>query len=412
MEYFDRLGHLTSDLWRKVGFNEDCFPEIAVRAFRELPPHEWVTVEDILHWTLGRTRLPLQPNLGSAFGQPPITVFYEERFYIDVYFWMDSTTSIHQHGFNGAFSVLAGSSLHSRFEFDTEQMYGRRLKKGLLHHREMTLLTKGSAIEILSGTQFIHSLFHLERPSVTVVIRSGAPWDLPQYNYWWPYLAMEPPDAQLLTRKIQLLNMMVAQQHGDLHSLLMRYLPMEDPYSMIHLLDHGRRGYQGKNDLLRELFNMIEVSFPSLFEALPPVYIHRTNSQKLLQLRTLFHDPDMRFFLALLLNIRDPRQLRQMVLSRYPDMNPEDVILKRIRETAEASHPNQPNALDMTLTPFREKLLCLMLTRSDGDETPQKLAAEIGQGGLGDSTESLEDALKAIRSATPFKIIFSKAPST
>jgi hypothetical protein len=34
---------------------------------------------------------------------------------IEALFWVDGTTSIHQHSFSGAFQVLAGKSIHSRY---------------------------------------------------------------------------------------------------------------------------------------------------------------------------------------------------------------------------------------------------------------------------------------------------------
>ncbi|MFN2514442.1 MAG: hypothetical protein ABR568_23900, partial [Pyrinomonadaceae bacterium] len=54
--------------------------------------------------------LPHQYDVEGRFGNPPITLFAGPRFHIDVYYWLDGTTSIHQHSFTGAFQVLLGSS--------------------------------------------------------------------------------------------------------------------------------------------------------------------------------------------------------------------------------------------------------------------------------------------------------------
>ena len=45
--------------------------------------------------------LPEQMDVEAAFGNPPVTLFAGLRFHIDVYFWLDGTTEIHQHAFAG-----------------------------------------------------------------------------------------------------------------------------------------------------------------------------------------------------------------------------------------------------------------------------------------------------------------------
>jgi len=71
-----------------------------------------------------------QKNLDATFGQPPITLFHHDRFYIEALFWLSSTTSIHQHAFAGAFSVLAGSSVQARYRFEPRTGVERRLRFG------------------------------------------------------------------------------------------------------------------------------------------------------------------------------------------------------------------------------------------------------------------------------------------
>src|SRR5213075_397838 len=93
------------------------FPQLAERALHEAALHQHVEVLDIVRWTLSADRLPKQ-NLEATFGNPPLTLYTCGGFYIQALFWLDGTTSIHDHAFSGAFTVLAGSSIHSRFEFE------------------------------------------------------------------------------------------------------------------------------------------------------------------------------------------------------------------------------------------------------------------------------------------------------
>src|SRR5277367_6781571 len=111
MEFFNRLGKRVDDYWRAEGRDEEALPRAAMRALTDLPPAEHVTPDDIMTWVfqIQGTSFPGQSNINASFGQPPITLFRSERFYIEALFWIDGTTAIHQHAFTGVFYVLAGS---------------------------------------------------------------------------------------------------------------------------------------------------------------------------------------------------------------------------------------------------------------------------------------------------------------
>jgi len=75
-----------------------------------------------IRWVHNSVSLPEQQDIEGRFGNPPITMFSGARFYIDVYYWLDGTTAIHQHSFTGAFQVLLGSSIHSRYSFREDKI--------------------------------------------------------------------------------------------------------------------------------------------------------------------------------------------------------------------------------------------------------------------------------------------------
>ncbi|MGI8469286.1 MAG: hypothetical protein ACR2N3_12620 [Pyrinomonadaceae bacterium] len=93
---------------------------------------EKVSAWDAIAWTLGETNLPEQRDLAGRFDDPPITLYNSPRFHIDIYFWLDGTTSIHQHGFCGAFQVLLGSSLHSSYDFEPQEILNTFTEIGAL----------------------------------------------------------------------------------------------------------------------------------------------------------------------------------------------------------------------------------------------------------------------------------------
>src|SRR5688500_16104113 len=120
-DFFSRLGRLADQRWSARDYDERAFPELAVELLRgEMPTCE-ITPHDLLAWVLRTDTMPQQLDPRSRFGQPPLTLYRSSRLIIDALFWMDGTTAIHQHGFAGAFHVLAGSSVHSEYGFELEE---------------------------------------------------------------------------------------------------------------------------------------------------------------------------------------------------------------------------------------------------------------------------------------------------
>src|SRR5215210_575887 len=119
--YFTQLGLAIKEAWGAKKFRKEWLPRVAVAAFEENPPSARPDFLDVIEWAESASFLPRQARLDEAFGQPPLTVFWDERFRVDVLFWHTATTGIHQHKFCGAFTLLAGSSVHSRYDFMLER---------------------------------------------------------------------------------------------------------------------------------------------------------------------------------------------------------------------------------------------------------------------------------------------------
>ena len=103
MELFNKLGAEIEALWREKNYDETVFSEIAAQKLKEAALPDKISAWDVIAWTLNETNLPAQKDLHASFGDPPITIYVSPRFFIDVFFWLEGTTSLHQHGFCGAF---------------------------------------------------------------------------------------------------------------------------------------------------------------------------------------------------------------------------------------------------------------------------------------------------------------------
>lgn len=109
---FRQFENLGDELYRAFSarrFDEQAFPALAAEllARAELEPD--FQFGELVEFLMN-TRIRQQPSLG--FSNLPLVVYRRDDFHIELLIWTEATTTIHQHGFSGAFRVLIGSTLH------------------------------------------------------------------------------------------------------------------------------------------------------------------------------------------------------------------------------------------------------------------------------------------------------------
>ena len=223
-QFFTELGRTVLARWKAQNFSLGRFPEIARDALEERPPAKHVNLASLIKEFLLDDEQPFQTQ--SGFGQPELVVHDDPRFYIQILFWLEGTTDIHQHKFSGAFHVLEGSSIHSHFAFENPEPISAHLRVGQLRMTDTRLLETGSTVPIVSGSGCIHSLFHLDTPSVSVVVRTHTdPGTGPQFTYLPPHLAVDPFHHDALTaRRKQLLDVLEQMEDPTYPALVMEMI--------------------------------------------------------------------------------------------------------------------------------------------------------------------------------------------
>jgi hypothetical protein len=140
--------------------------------------------------------LPGQDQINPSFGEPALTLFLHDGFRIDALCWRQGATSIHHHGFSGAFGLLAGTSLHRAFAFTGTRPTDSpavELLEGL--SETVTVLREKDVWPIEEGPGFVHQVTHLETPAVTLVLRSH---EALAGTVEWSYL---PPGVRVAARE-------------------------------------------------------------------------------------------------------------------------------------------------------------------------------------------------------------------
>jgi hypothetical protein len=329
---FAELGAAVEKLWEEHGRKEEAFGEVATQALVASNVLATVGADDIISWLMNSNDVPEQH--AEEFSQPPVNVYIGDGFYIQALFWIDSTTAIHEHSFSGAFGVLHGSSVHATYSFAPRKVASKRLVVGDTRFISAELLQRGDVRTILAGDRLIHSLFHLDRPSVSLVVRTSRKITLerPQYAYLKPFLAFDDlnlPKLQVV--QLRMLESLFATDRGVFWRTAGDLVAAGDPFILCQVLAIAYRKSDETanwNALLRR----VSAENRELVDSILPCLKEGNRSNRLFTLRASVHNPVHRFFLALLLNVPEREQIYKLVAQRFPSSDPKALVLQWLGE--------------------------------------------------------------------------------
>ena len=380
MQEVEQLGAEIEHAWRDVQYRAEAFPRIAQAALAKRTLPASMSTERIFRWFLSSPQIPHQPP-DAAFGEPPIQLYAGRRFYIEALFWTDGTTAIHQHSFSGAFQVLLGGSIHTPYTFEPGEAITRELVLGKLSVGRSELLRAGDIRQIVSGDRFIHSLFHLERPSVTLVVRTkrDAGTD-PQYSYLHPGIAFDPfildDRASRLSRLLDVLD----PESPDTARLLADVATTADLGSVVAMLMHWFRARPIDPSLSEALLAIVARRHGALATSLRSAFQESRRQALVVNRRRNNRQAAHRFFLALLLNVGNRAQILEFIEQQYPGTDPIDRIITWVEEltAAPAADPgggNGPGPVEYDLGEAEVKVLHHLLRQ----RTPEQIVAILSE---------------------------------
>jgi hypothetical protein len=372
---------------------------------------------DVIRWACQTPALVPQVDLDSKFGQPPITVFRCERFYVDVLFWVDGTTAVHQHGFSGAFHVMHGSSLESTYRFAPHRRYGPHFISGTLELVHVDLLVRGDVRPIVAGSPLIHSLFHLDRPSVSVVVRT--PSDAfagPQYSYSRAGLAFDPfAKFEATTRRAQILHLLYTIARPEFEEVARAAVQTADAFEAFSLLASLAKRFERPDEFRALLDACLRPSqHAELFDALLGHAAEEKREDYIVSRRRLVKQPEHRFLLALLMNLPDRSSLFEVIRRRSPGVDPVEAVLQWLRELAKLDgiHSWVSSKSKPTSDPVAVRVLDVELTESVL-VVARRLLEGANDGAIAEELRSImatEETLKAcavLRSSSLLRPLFT-----
>lgn len=409
MELFEQLGAEIDALWLEENYNEELLPAIAKAALKRADLPSKVSAWDVVEWSLEQPELPRQRDLIARFADPPITIFSGPRFHIDVYFWFDGTTAIHQHSFCGAFQVLMGSSIHSWYEWTCREVVNTFAEIGDMHLKVCELLEVGDVQEIWDGKQYIHSLFHLDEPSATIVVRTDrSPLHLPQFSYQKPSLAIDPFfEQETTTKKLQMISALIRAKHPDADRQIADLLNKSDLQTSFSILTQMR--HLLRSNQLSQLFKLEgpKTRFDNFLEIVAkrhgprgeifkPVFERQDMLDEIVERRGFVTNPEHRFFMALLLNVDERKQIFSLIKKRFPDADPIEKVLDWTFDLAQTRVVGVETSNALGIPEFGEPEMFVLENLLNGktdDEIRQAFTAENPGAEIGDSIAKIRNAV-------------------
>lgn len=329
---FAPLAARIATAWSRAGHEPRALAPIAMEALAALDAGVPTGFEAITEWLFEAPALPPQRSLDQSFGQPPVTVHLDDRFFIELLFWNTGTTGIHQHAFSGAFRVVAGSSLHAIYDFTPTHVIDHRLELGELALRTTEVLDTGAVVAIHPGRGFIHSAFHLDSPSVTLVVRTHADGS-PELEYKPPGLALDPTARDARATKLgQLMDLMARRPGGHYRQRVAAALARCDAYAGVLLVLRARR--HADPETFAAVLDDFAAQFPALAPRLAAVADEELRRLAVTAARERITDAEHRFFLALVMNLPDRAAILGAIRQRYPARDPVEQLLGWVRACA------------------------------------------------------------------------------
>jgi len=248
---------------------------------------------------------------------------------------MEGTTAIHDHSFCGAFMVLEGASLQATYDFEpADRLAEDRLVVGDLVSRQPEVLRPLDIRLIEPGGGFVHALFHLERPTVTIVVRNGAcALPYPQYEYLRPGLGWHSLwEDRIWSKRLQSIRALEvldpASAHRTVRELVTGGASLWEAFLLIENWSSTHRWNQSTADLVE----CLGARNGALADVLGNALEQQLFVRKILMRRGMLHGLEHRALLALLANLPDASSVTSVVHQLFPGEDPGALLLEWAEE--------------------------------------------------------------------------------
>jgi hypothetical protein len=365
MQLATQIGRELQARWRAVRNDHRRFPDLAVEVLEEFSPAEKLTAEDFVRGLFTDDVLTIQTDPEAKFGDASITLFRGREFHIAVLFWLDSRTSVHQHGFSGAFQVLSGSSVHARYRFEQTRYLDDHVHLGRMELADLEVLERGDVRPILPGDAYMHALWHLERPSVTFIVRENIRSSAqPQHGYLPPCVEYNPFFIDdVTTTRLQMLHVLQRSKDPLVGEMVEAVGQEGAPLPIVRVAQWARNAPAEFGQRLVEAVRKGDAEYA---DALDCALGELEREGRISLVRDRVTDTDQRLLLGLLLHCPDRDQILRHVARLRPSADPAELVGGWIASITAATHKVELSAAGRAA--LSAKLRCRLAGQSPADD--------------------------------------------
>lgn len=225
--------------------------------------------------------LPKQNYTINNFSDSAFTLFRNDQFFLDIYFWRNSDTDLHSHHFTGAFKMLSGVQRQTTYSFIKKKKITAFLEQGELKLLQSKVLQVGDTQPILLGDNFIHQIIHDKNElTVNLCLRTPAIDPLKFYGFFLPGHKLENlPYSDLRSRKLSLIDSLPEKLKTE---ALQNFLNTCDLFTLVNLAIGPQLNANNMSDLIKhESLINIKLRFPKAYLKLSPFLLDSAKHLKM-----------------------------------------------------------------------------------------------------------------------------------
>ncbi len=331
---------------RKSGKPED-FVELAAGELARLELHRRIDPRELLQ------AIVADGGIAAQFGAEEVIPLHEDgRYGIYAHFWIDRIASPHTHNWYGAFQVLSGTSIYAEHAFVERGRIDADLRFGRLRVERAGVLRPGDVRPVRAFLPHIHSIFHIDRPSVSLSVRGNAPGSAERgtLDCWAPGLAVKTVwSSGVVDARLKSLDVIARTDPAAYDAALEELIRRADLRTLFFALDQGVRRHTRPERLRR----VVLAQRPRLGAEVATVLAAAQDGVRTRwfeRARARVPSPEHRFFLGLLCVCRDREGIFELLLQRYPGTDPVALLTRWLRELASPSSGISPSPLELSLS--------------------------------------------------------------
>ena len=339
MEYdiaIQRLASVFHQQWSAEGRTQVAFTASAVSALAEVDLSPLKDVAGLVKWIHSSDSFPEQIVGENEYGEPTVTLYRDADIRIEAILWMGAQLGGggHDHKSRGAFIALKGARLQSHYRYACTEQFMAGVEAGEVSV-STEVLREGAIQPIGLLHEFIHELFFLERPSVSISLRSqvAVPGSA---LYFLPGLRLDRGREQLLRKRTQL-GPILREVHGERLVTALSEIVREGPIAAIHAcataLGGGISG--AAIDAVGEACAALHGELGKRLSMVLREEVRRRDLQKAL---AMLRTPEERLFLGLLWSATGLERARSL-MQGVSGTDAAPAMVRRCAERAIASDP-------------------------------------------------------------------------